>query len=157
MKKFGTFTFALMTFSVISMMLSKPALANEYRIYMGLTIPQLEDVENCNPNEGLRIPDIEYPLAFGANIGDAGFNSFLDWVNGEYGGEGHLDFGYTVTSTQGYYQGAAEQSKVMLLFFAQETAIAIGTRFQQAFCQDSVYVHSTAIAESVRIPALEVD
>lgn len=155
MKRFGLLTLALTTFVMANVMMTRAALAAEDRIYMGLNIPPEVGVDGCAPADEIQIADVVYPIAMGTSIGNAGFNSFLAWVNATYGGDDHPDFGYTVTDTRGYYQGVTEESRVMLLFFAHDTAVAIGTRFQQAFCQDSVYVNTTAVAASERIPPLE--
>lgn len=155
MKRLGIVILALAVFTVWSLSFVKASLANEDRIYMGLNIPgddqpcRNEDTEDVYGDDRGVLPEL------GINtVGAGGFDVFLDWVNATYGGEDHQDFGYTVSNTRGYYQGEPEDSRIMLLFFSHETAVAIGTKFQRAFCQDSVYVNTTAIGASERIPPL---
>ncbi len=138
----------------VHMTFSAPAWAQASRIYMGFAIPKeakkkgcwnthTEDIYRHYPDQ-LTLDELKVLKKKGVRQVDMKvFDAFLKWVNKTYGQK--KDFGYTVFDTRGFYQGAPEQSRVMLLFFARKTAVEIGFKFQRAFCQDSVYVNTMEI------------
>lgn len=147
MKRFGIVILALMAFAMGSLSFASGSLAEvtvvESRIYMGMNIPV---VEGClSPQTKIILKDSIGEIPIKAEVGPAAFGMFLEWVNKEHGFNGadvDPDFGYTVFDTRGFYKGEEEASKVMLLFFAKDKAEEIGSMFQKAFCQDSVYVNT---------------
>jgi len=145
-KHFGIVIVALTVFAVGSVSLTNTALAwdptVEHRIYMGLTIP--EGNQPCTNEQAVAVYGGGrgvLPELGNDTVGGAGFGVFRAWVDAVQG----AGLGYTVFDTHGFWDGAREDSRVMLVIGNTDKARAIADMYQKAFCQDAVYVNSIAV------------
>lgn len=146
MKRFGIVILVLMAFAMGSLSLTNTAMAwdptVEHRIYMGLTIPG--GSQPCTNEQAVAVYGGGrgvLPELGNATVGVDGFATFRAWVD-QVHGDG---FGYTVFDTKGFWDGAREDSRVMLVIGSTDKARAIAEMYQKAFCQDAVYVNSIAV------------